>query len=338
MQPTHHPDTTTALQSPDALLATLEDALRTQPHLHGTPGSLYEPMRHLLALRGKRIRPMLVLLAYQAWADVHPLPIGAYQLAVGVELFHNFSLVHDDIMDNAPTRRGQPTVHVHWNTNIAILAGDALFAEAVRMVAVSFPAYSAELTAQFCTVARVVCEGQAEDMDYTTATEVELSAYLEMIRKKTAVLLGGALWLGARGAGAPAAVCQAMYDYGEAAGIAFQLLDDLLDTYAQQSELGKQVGGDIIEGKNTYLWLRAMVKATPAQRQELLRWRSTTGADAEKVAQTRRMFDELTVADDTRALVQDYYSRAAAHIAPYKTEPGILQLEAYMQALIDRTK
>jgi geranylgeranyl diphosphate synthase type II len=332
------PPVSVALQTPETLLHSLEDVLKAQPYLHGSPASLYEPMQHLLNLRGKRIRPLLTLLAYQAWADAQPLPIGAYQLAAGVELFHNFSLVHDDIMDNAPTRRGQPTVHVRWNANTAILAGDALFAEAVRVVAISFPEHSTALTERFCVTARQVCEGQAEDLDYTSATDVGIEAYLEMIRKKTAVLLGGAVWLGARAANAPAEACEALYHYGEDIGVAFQLLDDLLDTYAEQAELGKQVGGDIIEGKNTYLWLRAWAKATPAQQKELQYWRGMHGMDDEKVAQTRRLYNELGVAEDTRTLAQTYYDRAAAYLQPYRQLPGILLLENFLQALVQRTR
>lgn len=327
------PAHTKAASVPD-LLASLEDTFLAQTHDLVSPASLYEPIHYLMGLKAKRVRPLLVVLAHQGWAPVGP---EALRLAVAVEYFHNFTLVHDDIMDNAPTRRGQPTLHTQWNTNVAILAGDAMFAHSVRLAAEAFPSRASLLVGKLAEVARVVCEGQARDMDYTAAEGVTVEAYLEMIAQKTAWLIGGALWMGAASAGASTPEADALFTYGLKVGTAFQVMDDLLDTYADEADLGKKVGGDIIEGKNTYLWLRALQKANTPTRRELLYWRGVQGMDEEKVAQVRRIYTELGVPQDTRTLVEGLYAEAEAAFGPLAKRPTLAPLHQYITNLTQRS-
>lgn len=324
------------MTAPATLLSELDERMPAVGLPYQAPESLYAPIRYILQLKAKRIRPLLVLMAHEAYAGT--LPDAAYQLATGVEFFHNFTLMHDDIMDHAPLRRGEPTVHTKWNANVAILAGDEMFVEAFRLVATSFPQQSAALSAHFAQAARIVCEGQARDMDYTQAEEVSVEAYTEMIRQKTATLIGASLWLGATSGGADSATAEALYNYGLEVGTAFQLMDDYLDTFADEEKLGKQSGGDIIEGKQTYLWIRAREKATPAQRKELKYWQGVEGMDDEKVAQIRRIYKELGVDQDTRNRVARHYRSAKKHLDPLTENPGVRAIRDFLAGLMERGK
>lgn len=317
------------------LLARLEDTLARLGNQYAQPASLYQPVNYLMGLKAKRVRPLLLLLAHQGWASAEQ---PALDLAAALEYLHNFTLAHDDIMDNAPTRRGQPTVHSRWDANVAILAGDVMFAQSISLAAGAYPEKAALLVGKLAEVARVVCEGQARDMDYTAAADVTVDAYLEMVAQKTAWLIGGALWMGATAAGAPAAEAEALFQYGVKVGTAFQVHDDLLDTYADEAELGKKVGGDIIEGKNTYLWLRALQKASGPTRKELVYWSGMQGMDDEKVAQVRRIYNDLGVADDTRTLIDSLYAEAEAVFAPLAAHETLLPLHQYLLHLTQRVK
>ena len=246
------------------------------------PDSLYEPMRYILELGGKRIRPVLALLAADAVGGDFKKALPA---ALAVEVFHNFSLVHDDIMDEAPLRRGQATVHEKWDINTGILSGDAMLVKAYQC----FDGYPAELfrdlTQLFSKTAQEVCEGQQYDMDFPLQAEVSQEEYLHMITYKTAVLLGCSLQMGAMVGGLNTTESQPFYDFGIQLGLAFQLQDDFLDAFGDPLTFGKQVGGDIIENKKTLLYLLALEKGSEQQQKELTALFSTQPDDpTEKIA------------------------------------------------------
>ena len=230
------------------------------------PVNLYEPICYFLSLGGKRMRPILTLMATEMFGGKMEKSVPA---AVAMELVHNFSLVHDDIMDKAPLRRGKPTVHEKWNANTAILSGDAILIEAYRMLSKSDVNYLPAVLEIFNRTATEVCEGQVMDMDFEKRNDVTVEAYIEMIRLKTAVLLGGCLKIGAVLGGANEKDAQLMYDIGIHLGIAFQLQDDLLDAYGDPEKFGKAVGGDIAANKKTYLLLKTMELATEADKKHL---------------------------------------------------------------------
>ena len=218
------------------------------------PRNLYEPIDYILQLGGKRLRPVLTLIAADLFGgDYHK----ALPAAAAVEVFHNFSLVHDDIMDNASLRRGKATVHQKWNSNIAILSGDAMLICAYRLLESYPPDTFAALVKLFSKTALEVCEGQQWDMDFETQAQVSIPQYLQMIRYKTAVLVGAALQMGAVIAGASIENQRLIYDFGVAIGLAFQLQDDYLDTFGDEA-FGKKIGGDILENKKTILYLKTL--------------------------------------------------------------------------------
>lgn len=271
------------------------------------PKNLYEPMAYILSLKGKRIRPMLCLLAYQAVSN--DSPARAMNLACSLELFHNFTLMHDDIMDNAPLRREEPTVHVKWDVNTAILSGDAMFAYTLGLVVQDFPHKAAELINEYTRMALGVCEGQMEDMDLAIASEVTIPQYLEMIRKKTAVLLGASLALGAIAGGADKETVNLFREMGEKAGLGFQLHDDLMDAFPPVG-FGKQQGGDIIENKKTFLVLKALELADEIQLSKLVYAFTHEEDNMAKVATVVEIFRDLGIDQQTEALAQSYFDEA----------------------------
>lgn len=220
------------------------------------PTNLYDPIRYFLSLGGKRIRPTLTLVAAEMF-DIREIT-DALPAAKSIEYFHNFSLVHDDVMDKAPLRRGKQTVHEKWDLNVAILSGDGLLVKAYDELANSDPLHIAALLKTFNRVAMQVCEGQQLDMDYEHTDKISMDQYIEMIKLKTSVLLGGALQMGAILAGASLSDQKLIYEFGEYIGIAFQLQDDVLDAYGNPETFGKQVGGDILINKKTYLLVKLM--------------------------------------------------------------------------------
>ncbi len=297
---------------PMTLATTLKETVETYvselPFSSLAPANLYKPMEYILSMKGKRIRPILTMLTYQSISGDHPTRV--IDLACAIELFHNFTLMHDDIMDRAPMRRGMPSVHYKWNEDIAILSGDALFAFSMGLVVKPLPEKAAVLAQEFSRVAMEVCEGQMEDMDLAQLTEVSIPTYIEMIRKKTAALLGGCMSLGALSAGAPTSLVNQLRQYGELLGIAFQLQDDLMDAFPPAG-FGKQIGGDIIENKQTYLIIRAKELANPAQRKELDAWYARTDQDPQaKVEGVLEIFQAVQVEQHTQAMIQDYFERA----------------------------
>ncbi len=268
------------------------------------PVNLYEPVAYAMSAGGKRIRPLLVLLGCQLFSDEVD---NALPAALAIEVFHNFTLLHDDIMDHADMRRGRPTVHRQFSDNAAILSGDAMAFLAYKLLLESRTGEMQQLTGLFTRTALEVCEGQQYDMDFETRMEVSTSEYIEMIRLKTAVLLGCALKAGAICGNAGDDSADGVYRIGINLGIAFQLQDDLLDTYGSEVEFGKKIGGDITANKKTYLLINALEMAPPAVRAELTGWisRKEFSRD-EKVRAVRDIYDLLNIREKTEQLIRAY--------------------------------
>lgn len=277
--------------------------------LPAAPANLYEPVRYFLEMDGKRLRPLLVLIA----ADCFNGEItDALPAAAAVELFHNFSLIHDDIMDEAPLRRGRQTVHEKWNRNIAILSGDVLLVKAYQQIAAC---EQKEIEDIFSQTAVEVCEGQQYDMDFEKQQQVHLLDYLEMIRLKTAVLLACSLQIGALSAGASYKHASEFYRAGQNLGLAFQLTDDYLDVFGDAAKTGKQQGGDIISNKKTWLLIKALELANPTQLIALETWIVREHFDAqEKVQAVKKIFSEMGLAALLEKEIEGYYNKAFADL------------------------
>lgn len=241
------------MHSPEQLQQILEAEIAKLKYPN-VPASLYEPITYILSLGGKRIRPTLLLMAAELFTDRLE---EATKVAMAIEMFHNFTLVHDDIMDKAPLRRGKTTIHEKWDENTAILVGDVMMVETNKHLSEAPLPVLKKVLDVFNLIAQWVCEGQQLDMEFEQRSDVSIDEYIEMIRKKTAVLLGGAMQLGAIVAGADDKNAELLYQFGENLGVAFQLQDDILDVYGDPEKFGKQVGGDIISNKKTYLHLKA---------------------------------------------------------------------------------
>ncbi|MCH7401124.1 polyprenyl synthetase family protein [Belliella kenyensis] len=300
---------TTSPVSTDKLLQYLENQIREYP-FGENPSALYEPISYIMSLGGKRIRPLLTLMAYSLYkSDVS----AALTPALAVEVFHNFTLMHDDIMDDAPLRRGQATVHEKWNANTAILSGDVMLVKAYEMLLAAPSEKLPTIFRLFNQAATEVCEGQQHDMDFEKMDHVSEDAYIDMIRQKTAVLLGFALQLGAVLADASEEDGQKLYEFGVNVGIGFQLMDDLLDVYADQAKFGKQVGGDIISNKKTFLLIKAKELATGEQKQNLNNWIAKETFDkTEKVNAVTAIYNELGIDKLTAAQMHEYFEQGFA--------------------------
>lgn len=279
-----------------------------------SPANLYDPIRYVLKLGGKRMRPVLVLMANQMFEGNDQKALDA---AMAVEVFHNFTLLHDDIMDMAPLRRGSDTVHQKWNSNVAILSGDAMFVKACQLMmqtSGSSHQYAMEL---FLKTALEVCEGQQLDMDFETTSRISIDDYLEMIRLKTAVLLGASLGIGATLAGASRSDTDHLYDFGVNLGVAFQLQDDILDVYGDELKFGKQVGGDILSNKKTFLLLSALKLADSVSLGELHYWmgREADAVDpSDKVKAVTAIYDRLNIRGIAEAKMDELYAAAEGHL------------------------
>ncbi len=271
--------------------------------------NLHSPISYILNLGGKRIRPVLLLLSANAFGKSSEKAMPA---ALAIELFHNFTLMHDDIMDAAPLRRGKATVHEKWNTNTAILSGDAMMIEAYKLLTLMPAAQLPEMLGLFNATAMEVCQGQQHDMDFEIRDNVSLQEYLDMIALKTAVLLGSSLKLGAIVGGAAPREADLLYTFGKMAGMGFQIQDDYLDAFGDALLVGKQTGGDILANKKTCLIIRAMEKASPAQRQELsaLYFGRNQYKPEVKVAKVLELFHSLKIDEETLALSKSYFAQA----------------------------
>jgi geranylgeranyl diphosphate synthase, type II len=312
----------------------IESEIRKQKY-GSQPESLYEPIRYLMGLGGKRLRPMLVLLSYSLYkSDVNS--IAPY--AVAVEAFHNFTLMHDDIMDKAPLRRGQQTVHKKWNVNTAILSGDVMLVKVYEMFRSLDPEKFKAVVGAFNKCAAEVCEGQQWDMEFESSLQVSEKDYLNMIRLKTAVLLGFSLELGAILADASLEDRKHLRDFGTSIGIGFQLRDDLLDAYADPKKFGKLVGGDIISNKKTYLLIKSLEKAQGVTKRKLLTWLSARKfRKAEKVEAVRKIYDALDIAKLTERKIDLYFRKGFLSLEALQIEKsGKQQLRNFAENLIAR--
>lgn len=287
--------------------------------LPSEPRSLYEPISYTLSLGGKRIRPILCLMSANLFSDIIDK---AVKPAMALEIFHNFTLIHDDIMDNADVRRGKPTVFKKWNTNVAILSGDAALIVAYKYLSQTEGQYLPEVLKVFNNTALQVCDGQQFDMDFEKLHVVTEDDYLKMIELKTSVLLAAATKIGAICGGAPMADAEHLYSFGKYLGIAFQLQDDLLDTYGDPKVFGKAIGGDIIENKKTFLMINALKLASPASQATLqgLIKNSEMERD-EKIAAVKAIFDEANVKEITERKVNEYYEKAKAELEKVAVRP-----------------
>ena len=309
-----------------------------QQDMGNHPIELYEPIQYLMSLGGKRIRPVLCLLTYSLFKDQWQKAILP---SLSLEIFHNFTLMHDDIMDNAPLRRGKRTVHEKWNDNIAILSGDVMLVNAyqylnkIKDLSLSEFQFALE---RFNKTAAEVCEGQQMDMNFETRSQVSVAEYIEMIRLKTSVLIGLSMELGAILAQQSYQVSNQWYKIGELIGIGFQLKDDLLDVYGDPEKFGKQPGGDILANKKTYLFIRALELAEGETKMELSKWLSMAKPNPQlKVRAVTAIYTSLGVKEETEALVQKYFDEAFVQMSALnigdEKKAGLLK---FMNGLVNR--
>jgi geranylgeranyl diphosphate synthase type II len=289
----------------DETLKKIESELLSIP-FPDEPSNLYDPLRYFLALGGKRVRPALTLMATEVFGVSS---IKSLNAALAVEVFHNFSLIHDDIMDEAPLRRNKQTVHERWGNSVAILSGDVLLVKAYELLAKQEARHLADLLNLFNKTAVEVCEGQQMDMDFESRSDVTIPEYIEMIRLKTSVLLGCALELGAIIADASQEDRQHLNAFGQNIGIAFQIQDDILDLFADPEKFGKQVGGDVIANKKTLLNLKALEMASGEQLMELHNL-ATERDYIKKVSRTREIYEAIGVRNFCQSLMQEQYDTA----------------------------
>ena len=304
----------------EEICRTIEEAL-ARLTFDQPPRSLFDPITYILSLGGKRIRPALALMACDLFGGKNE---DVLQPALGLEVVHNFTLLHDDLMDEADRRRDKPTVHKLWNPNVAILSGDAMLICAYQLVAKANDKAILEL---FSRTALEICAGQQYDMEFESRSDVTEEEYLEMIRLKTAVLLACALKVGAMIGGASTADADALYDYGIHIGLAFQLQDDLLDVYGDPKTFGKNIGGDILCNKKTFLLINALSVASEEQRQVMEDWMARKTYDAqEKIAAFTNLYNELSIRDLTERRIEDYYRMANEDLARLSIAPETLSV------------
>jgi len=299
------------------------------------PTELYDPIRYIMSLGGKRLRPLLTVLSAHLFTDDWQKALNP---SVAVEVFHNFTLMHDDIMDQAPLRRGKPTVHEKWNANIGIVSGDVMLVNAYDLLLDVAPSQLRRVIQRFNRTAAQVCEGQQLDMNFETRWDVAEAEYLDMIRLKTSVLLGFAMELGGMVAGADEPTTKHLYEAGVNMGLGFQLKDDLLDVYGDPDKFGKQVGGDIIANKKTFLLIEALHRAKGTKKEELDGWLNAKTFDkTQKVAAVTRLYDELGVRQMTEIKINDYFQKGfealdSLNVAHARKKP----LLDFVQFLVER--
>ena len=276
------------------------------------PASLYEPIQYVLSIGGKRVRPVLTLLTYNLYQDD---PERIMPQAIGLETYHNFTLLHDDLMDHADMRRGHATVHKKWDANRAILSGDTMLLQAFERVEDCDPAKLPAVFQVFIQTTLEIGEGQQFDVEFEERNDVTEEEYIEMIRLKTSVLLACACKVGAIMADAPQADIDNLYQFGERLGLAFQLQDDLLDVYGDPAVFGKNIGGDITSNKKTYMLINAVNRANPAQRAELMRWIEAKDFDrAEKVAAVTALYNEIGIRELCEQKIEQYYHESLVYL------------------------
>jgi len=299
------------------------------------PFTLYEPIKYVLAIGGKRVRPVLMLLAYNLYKDD---PERIMMQAIGLETYHNFTLLHDDLMDQADMRRGHKTVHKRWNPNQAILSGDTMLLQAFDRIADCEVDKLKDVFNTFLITTYEVGEGQQLDVEYETRDDVQEDDYIEMIRLKTSVLIACAVKIGAILAGASKEDQDNLYKFGEQIGLAFQLQDDLLDVYGDPKVFGKNIGGDITSNKKTYMLINALNLANEKQRKELLYWIAVKDFDRnEKVKAVTKLYDEIGIRQLCERKMDEYYDRALEYLAKVKvSEERKKELKAYAAEMMTR--
>lgn len=299
------------------------------------PKSLYDPIKYVLSLGGKRIRPVLMLLGYNLWKDD---PDRILMPAVAVETYHNYTLLHDDLMDNADKRRGHDTVHKKWDANTAILSGDAMLVVAYQRLASVDQTKLKPVLDLFTETALEIDEGQQFDIDFENRSDVKEEEYIEMIRLKTSVLLACALKIGAILANAPVTDAEALYKFGEQLGLAFQLQDDLLDVYGDTKVFGKEIGGDIMCNKKTFMLINAFNRANDAQLKELQKWCSGEKFDRkEKVAAVTHLYDEIGIRQLCEAKIEYYFEESKKWLDKVSVpEERKAHLRAYVNQMMKR--
>ena len=302
------------------------------------PTELYKPLEYMISIGGKRLRPITCLMTYNLFSDKIEKPV--LYPALALEIFHGFTLIHDDIMDKADIRRGQPTVHKKWNNNIAILSGDVMSIKSYELLA-SCPAEKLpEALALFSKTAAQVCEGQQYDMNFENVPYITMDEYTSMIGLKTAVLLACSAKMGALIAGADTKVCNALYDFAYTLGIAFQIQDDYFDTFGQSSIFGKNIGGDIMNNKKTWLLVETFRRIAPADK-ERLNYLLSLGEDnaKEKIEGMQQLYISSGVKEAAELAIAEYHKKALDIVAALDLTPAQKeQLEEYASNLIKRTK
>lgn len=301
------------------------------------PKGLYDPLRYMISIGGKRIRPRLCLTAYALYKD--SFGDGVLEAATALEVFHSFTLIHDDIMDNAPIRRAVETVWKKWDANTAVLSGDVMSIDSYRRLACVNPAALPEALRIFNAMAAGVCEGQQYDMEFESRSVVEMDEYIKMIGLKTSVLIATAARLGAVVAGAPQKDCSLLYNFGYDLGLAFQIEDDYLDTFGDEKTFGKAIGGDILNNKKTWLLIRAMQKDSQAVQEAVAMPVGTPEADKAKILAVSELYRKLGVDTDAKNAIQEYYRKALSHVE----ELGLGKLKSemlvrYASSLVGRSK
>lgn len=321
----------------NAYRSTIETELN-RLQLPNHPQNLYEPIHYTLSLGGKRLRPIALMMACELFGQN---PKIALEPALGIELFHNFTLIHDDIMDQAEVRRGKACVHQKWDLPVAILSGDVMQIIAQEYICKVDASIKDEVLSLYHQTAKEVCEGQQMDMNFETADQVSAEDYVEMIGLKTAVLFAASLKMGAMVAKTSVENQNLIYDFGKNIGTAFQLHDDWLDTFGAAEKVGKKIGGDILANKKTMLYLKALEAANPEQKERLTYWFSRqNGSEAEKqakISEVTATFKALGVAEKAKAVQQGYEEKAFQAIKALQIdENGRSQLKALANALINR--
>lgn len=322
------------MKTADELLTQVNAFLDALPY-ERTPKSLYEPIRYVLSMGGKRIRPVLMLLGYNLYKeDTDKILMNA----IALETYHNYTLLHDDLMDQADLRRGHETVHKKWDANTAILSGDSMLVLAYERMAQCDSRHLADVLRLFTTTALEIGEGQQYDMEFETRDDVREEEYIEMIRLKTSVLLACALKIGAILADAPAEDADYLYKFGEQIGLAFQLQDDYLDVYGDSKVFGKKIGGDITSNKKTFMLINAFGHANEAQRQELEKWVNAKSFDREeKIAAVTRLYNEIGIDKMAQAKIAYYFEQSKKYLdAVLVPAERKEELQKYAQRMMKR--
>ena len=320
----------------EQLLSKVNDFLGQLPYQR-RPASLYDPIRYVLSLGGKRIRPVLMMLSYNLYKED---PERILMQAVGLETYHNYTLLHDDLMDNADMRRGHDTVHKKWDANKAILSGDSMLVLAYQRMQQCDQRHLQAVLDVFTETALEIGEGQEYDMSFETRNDVTEEEYIEMIRLKTSVLLACAMKIGAILADAPAEDVENLYKFGEQLGLAFQLQDDLLDVYGDPKVFGKAIGGDITSNKKTYMLINAVNRANAEQRSELMKWIEAKHFDrSEKVAAVTALYDQIGIRELCEQKINFYFDECRKYLAKVNvSDERKQQLLDYTDEMMKRRK